>query len=118
MPCRCPAKHHVSRDTQIRTMSMPTATQAIDRTPPTSMHLTPAFEHLRVDDGIHQRLHRPQISMNFVDLTLPSPALAPLIAGLMVVDMQPEHISATTRRSTLIRIPPKEKLSAVTFNGR
>ena len=97
---------------------MPTATQAIDRTPPTSMHLTPAFEHLRVDDGIHQRLHRPQISMNFVDLTLPSLALTPLIAGLMVVDMQPEHISATARRSTLILVPPKEKPSAVTFNGR
>ena len=42
--------------------------------------------------------HRPQISMNFVDLTLPSLAFTPLIAGLMVVDMQPEHISATARR--------------------
>ena len=36
----------------------------------------------------------------------------------MVVDMQPEHISATARPSTLIRVPPKEKLSSVTFNGR
>jgi hypothetical protein len=42
--------------------------------------------------------------MNFVGLTLPSPAFAPLIAGLMVVDMQPEHISATARRSILIRV--------------
>ena len=65
--------------------------------------------HLRVEDGIHQRLHRPQISMNFVDLTLPSPAFAPLIAGLMVVDMQPEHISATARRTTLIRVSPEGK---------
>ena len=89
---------------------MPTATQAIDKTPPTPptiMHLTPAFEHLRVDDASHQRLHRPQISMNFVGSTFPSPAFAPLIAGLMVVEMQPEHISATARRSTLIRVFPQ-----------
>jgi hypothetical protein len=47
--------------------------------------------------------------MNFVGLTLPSPAFAPLMAGLMVVDMQPEHRSATTRRSTLIRVSPEGK---------
>jgi hypothetical protein len=50
--------------------------------------------------------HR-QISMNFVGLTLPSPAFAPPIAGLMLVDMQPEHISATARRSTRIRVSPE-----------
>ena len=40
------SKHQASRDTQISTMSMPTATQATDRTPPTPptiMHLTPAL---------------------------------------------------------------------------
>jgi hypothetical protein len=39
---------------------------------------------------------------------------------LMVVDMQPEHTSATARRSILDRISvsPKERLSGATFNGR
>ena len=62
---------------------------------------------------------RIQISMNCVCLTCPSPAFAPLIVGLMVVDMQPEHTRATAKRSTLDRIifPPKEKLSGATFNG-
>jgi hypothetical protein len=52
--------------------------------------------------------------MNCVCVALPSPAFAPLIVGLMVVDMHPEHTSATAKRSTLDRIlfPPKEKLSA------
>jgi hypothetical protein len=52
---------------------------------------------------MRQRPYRHQIPMNFVGLTLPSPAFAPSIAGLIVVDMQPEQISATARRSTLIR---------------
>jgi hypothetical protein len=42
--------------------------------------------------------------MSCVGLTFPSPAFAPLIVGLMVVDMQPEHTSATAKRSTLDRI--------------
>jgi hypothetical protein len=39
---------------------------------------------------------------------LPSPAFAPLRAGLVEVAMQPEHASATaiTRTNDLIRIPP------------
>jgi hypothetical protein len=45
--------------------------------------------------------------MNRVGLTLPSPAFAPVIAGLMVVHMQPEHTSATARRSTLMRVFPE-----------
>jgi hypothetical protein len=58
--------------------------------------------------------------MKSVGFTFPSPAFAPLIAGLMVVDMQPEHTSATARRSILDRISvsPKERLSGATFNGR
>lgn len=42
--------------------------------------------------------------MNCVGLTLPSTTFAPLIGGLMVVDMQPEHTSTTATRSTLDRM--------------
>jgi hypothetical protein len=61
----------------------------------------------------NQRLHArgPQTSMNCVRFMLPSPAFAPLRAGLLEVVMQPEHASATaiTRTSDLIRLPPTRK---------
>ena len=64
-------------------------------------------------------LNEPQISMNCVRFMLPSPAFAPLRAGLVEVAMQPEHAKATaiTRTSDLIRIPPKDEVSAVISNG-
>lgn len=60
-----------------------------------------------------QSLHRrgAQISINWVRLTFPSPALAPLTGDLAVVHVQPEHASATARTSTsdLIRVSPEGK---------
>lgn len=60
-----------------------------------------------------------QISMSCVRLIFPSPALAPLSAGLVEVAMQPVHARATaiTRTSDLIRFPPKLEVSAAISNG-